>query len=119
MWDLEERLNKLFRLYDSKIELSGILVFTSIVAVLLIIVLIDNKEVNLDGKIYYEQFIAKNYRDGILGFTIIYLFALYRYSKKKTNPNPQATERLCPTCKTEVQSKCTKCGKNFDEFSNT
>jgi hypothetical protein len=119
LWDLDERLNKLFKLYDSNIELSGILVFTSIVVFLLIIVLLDNREVIVNDKIYYEQFVQKNYRDGILGFTIVYLFALYLYSKKKTNPNPQATERLCPTCKTEVHSKCTKCGKNFDEYRNT
>jgi hypothetical protein len=116
LFDLDEKFNKLYKLYDSKIELSGILVFTAIIGVLLTIVLLDNRETTIENKIFYEQLIPNEYRNLILGIAIIYLFALYVFSKKKIKPTPRVDEALCPICKIQMEIhkwKCPNCKKEF------
>jgi len=65
---------------------------------------------------YYEHFLPSNYRDSILIFSIIYLFALYTFSKRKIKPSPQVIEALCPVCKIQMEInkwKCPTCKKGF------
>ena len=116
MLDLNEKFEKLFKIYDSKIEITGILAFTIIIVIGLFVVFIDNREVKVGDNIYYKQIIPKTYRDSFIIFTIIYLFGLYGYGKKKTNTKPEADEILCPECKIPMKKyswKCKKCGKYF------
>lgn len=115
LFDIRDNFDKLFKLYDSKIELSGVLVFTSLLCGVLLIVLVDNREVTIDNNIYYKQFFPKTWRDGVIGFAVLYLLALYVYSKKKTNPIPQG-DKICLDCNIpmDIQSwKCKRCGKSF------
>jgi hypothetical protein len=85
LFDLLDKLEKLYKLYDSSIRLSGAVLFTALVGIALLVVLFDNKEVSIEGRVYYEQLIPKSFRDGIISSSILYLIGLALYAKKKSS----------------------------------
>lgn len=111
MLDVYEEFQKLYKLYDTKLELSGVLIITIILAGCIIAIWIDDKQ--------NKHSIPDYIRDGIIVSIIAQMFGLYVYSKKKTSHNPEAVDTPCPKCKIQMSLtvtkswKCLHCGGSF------
>jgi hypothetical protein len=118
LFDIPDKLDKLFKIYDANIRVTGVLLCTTGVALGLLIILFDNREVTANNKVYFEQSIPKPYRDGFVIFVIIYLFALYRYTRIKSTRPPEIIKIVCSICKVEMKPfndlhRCPECGRTL------
>jgi hypothetical protein len=111
LFDIYDNFQKLFKLYDTKLELSGIFVFTIMLIGLVLLIFLDDKEKVIGEDIYFTHFIPDYLRQIVVGLTIAHMLGLYAYSRKKTRRNPEAA-RICPNCGQQMSSifNCNSCG---------
>lgn len=119
MFDILDDFDRLFRFYDRKLEISGLLAFTVILAAYMIIIYFDDSQIKIGDSTYFKHFLPNDFRKIITGLVIAHLFGLYKYSRKKKSSDPDTEQGLCPECKIEMSVtvarswKCIKCGGSF------
>jgi hypothetical protein len=96
------------KIYGSKIELSGVLIFTCLVV-----------GANI-GVWYGSQFLDWWIEEIIFWGTIAFIFSLYQFAYKKSEHQyPVVDVGLCPKCKVPLLSvvasyRCEKCGGEWN-----
>jgi hypothetical protein len=85
--DIYDKFHKLYKLYDKKLEVSGILVFTFLLTLGVLAIWIDDSHsIQIQGVTYYTHQIPDNVRSIIIILVIAHMYGIYAYSKRKKKP---------------------------------
>jgi hypothetical protein len=85
--DIYDKFHSLYKFYDEKIEVSGILVCTFLLTLGVFAIWIDDSHsIQIDGVTYHIHQIPDNARFIIMILVIAQMYGLYAYSRRKKKP---------------------------------